>query len=196
MVKAMKLDCSILFCCFFLLSGCSFFGPLKKCLCNIGEDCGCGKGTNKGMTVEQLSNLADMHEEKLKNYFSIGITDEEVKYGGEDGHTSTDQNDVYGSERRCSYGAGEEYEGREDVSTLIRRTRAISTQLKARGMYGRANRFDSYIDVLMYGNRTLEESIRDVEDLVKTGQIGQDSLSNVGMVSRNTARRTRCNCGI
>jgi hypothetical protein len=54
-----------------------------------------------------------------------------------------------------------------DVSTLIVETRAISAQLKASGMYKQANKFDSYIDVLMYGNRTIDESLNDVMELVK-----------------------------
>lgn len=54
-----------------------------------------------------------------------------------------------------------------DVSTLISETRTISARLKASGMHKRANTFDSYIDVLTYGNRTIDESIRDVENLVK-----------------------------
>jgi hypothetical protein len=54
-----------------------------------------------------------------------------------------------------------------DVSTLIMETRAISAQLKASGMYKQANSFDSYIDVLTYGNRTIDESLSDVMRLVK-----------------------------
>ncbi|MDR1982873.1 MAG: hypothetical protein LBQ08_03705 [Holosporaceae bacterium] len=54
-----------------------------------------------------------------------------------------------------------------DVSTLIMETRAVSAQLKASGMHKQANKFDSYIDVLMYGNKTIDESINDVIKLVK-----------------------------
>jgi uncharacterized HAD superfamily protein len=55
----------------------------------------------------------------------------------------------------------------EDVSTLIAETRAISYQLKKSCMKEQANKFDSYTDVLMYGNRTIDESIKDVMELVK-----------------------------
>jgi hypothetical protein len=54
-----------------------------------------------------------------------------------------------------------------DVSTLIQETRAVSGRLKRAGMYEQANKFDSYTDVLMYGNNTLPESINDVMELVK-----------------------------
>ncbi|MDR2067875.1 MAG: hypothetical protein LBP41_02710 [Holosporaceae bacterium] len=54
-----------------------------------------------------------------------------------------------------------------DVSTLIHETRAVSGRLKRAGMYEQANKFDSYTDVLMYGNNTLPESINDVMELVK-----------------------------
>lgn len=55
-----------------------------------------------------------------------------------------------------------------DVSTLISETRTMSSKLKAAGLNERANKFDSYIDVLSYGNRTLDESIKDTQNLVKT----------------------------
>jgi hypothetical protein len=54
-----------------------------------------------------------------------------------------------------------------DVSTLIQETKAVSEKLKRSGMHEEANKFDSYIDVLMYGNNTLPESINDVLELVK-----------------------------
>jgi len=53
-----------------------------------------------------------------------------------------------------------------DVSTLISETRAISNHLKQLSMHQKANKFDSYIDVLTYGNRTLDESLDDVMTLV------------------------------
>lgn len=67
--------------------------------------------------------------------------------------------------------------GSTDVSTLISETRTISQKLKAAGMKERANKFDSYIDVLTYGNKTIDESIKDVENLVrnKEGSSGSDS---------------------
>jgi hypothetical protein len=55
----------------------------------------------------------------------------------------------------------------EDVSTLIARTRYISAKLKRIGMSEQANKFDSYTDVLMYGNQTIDESLHDVMELVK-----------------------------
>lgn len=57
--------------------------------------------------------------------------------------------------------------GNVDVSTLISETQTISRKLKAAGMKERANKFDSYIDVLTYGNKTIDESIKDVENLVR-----------------------------
>jgi hypothetical protein len=56
-----------------------------------------------------------------------------------------------------------------DVSTLIAETRAISAQLRRSCMKEQANKFDSYVDVLMYGNRTIDESLNDVMKLVKNG---------------------------
>ena len=57
----------------------------------------------------------------------------------------------------------------EDVSTLIAETRAISYRLKTSGCRELANKFDSYIDVLMYGNKTIQESVKDMQDLVREG---------------------------
>ncbi|MDR2766025.1 MAG: hypothetical protein LBB63_00995 [Holosporaceae bacterium] len=54
-----------------------------------------------------------------------------------------------------------------DVSTLIRETMAVSRKLKSAGMLEEANKFDSYTDVLMYGNNTIDESINDVLELVR-----------------------------
>jgi hypothetical protein len=61
------------------------------------------------------------------------------------------------------------FEGRRenDISTLIRETRALSAQLKAAGMRQQANKFDSYVDVLTYGNNTIDESLDDVMRLVR-----------------------------
>jgi hypothetical protein len=56
-----------------------------------------------------------------------------------------------------------------DVSTLIAETRRISAQLKYSGNISAANRFDSYTDVLMFGNRTIDESLNDVMRLVHGG---------------------------
>lgn len=56
-----------------------------------------------------------------------------------------------------------------DVSSLINRTKEISYSLKRAGLLKAANRFDSYTDVLIYGNRTLNESMQDVLRLVKCG---------------------------
>ncbi|MDR0632452.1 MAG: hypothetical protein LBF54_04440 [Holosporaceae bacterium] len=55
----------------------------------------------------------------------------------------------------------------EDISTLISETRAISARLKQSCMKEQANKFDSYIDVLTYGNRTIDESLGDVMKLTK-----------------------------
>ncbi|MDR1334469.1 MAG: hypothetical protein LBJ71_04580 [Holosporaceae bacterium] len=56
-----------------------------------------------------------------------------------------------------------------DISTLISETRAISSNLKRAGRVAQANKFDSYTDVLMYGNRTLDESMKDVIELTGNG---------------------------
>ena len=55
-----------------------------------------------------------------------------------------------------------------DVSTLIAETRDISARLKRACLKERANKFDSYTDVLMYGNNTIDESLNDVMILTKT----------------------------
>ena len=54
-----------------------------------------------------------------------------------------------------------------DISTLIAETRDISARLKRDSLKKRANKFDSYIDVLTYGNNTIEESLKDVMELIQ-----------------------------
>lgn len=56
-----------------------------------------------------------------------------------------------------------------DISTLISETRNISARLKESGFKEKANKFDSYTDVLMFGNNTVDESINDVMKLIKKG---------------------------
>ena len=69
--------------------------------------------------------------------------------------------------------------GNIDISTLISETQVISKKLKAAGMKERANKFDSYIDVLTYGNKTIDESIKDVENLVRNKSCGRGKDSKV-----------------
>lgn len=57
----------------------------------------------------------------------------------------------------------------EDLSSLIAETRALSRRLKAAKFNRLARKFDSYIDVLMYGNQTLAESVKDMQDLIIYG---------------------------
>ena len=64
-----------------------------------------------------------------------------------------------------------------DLSTLIAQTRSISTRLKRAGKLKIANQFDSYTDVLMYGNNTLDESINDVIRLVRNGYIPNEDTT-------------------
>lgn len=54
-----------------------------------------------------------------------------------------------------------------EVSGLITETRIASSAFKRMGYSAIANKFDSYTDVLMYGNRTLAESMNDVIALVR-----------------------------
>lgn len=54
-----------------------------------------------------------------------------------------------------------------EVSGLITETRMASNAFKRMGYPAIANKFDSYTDVLMYGNRTLAESMNDVMALVR-----------------------------
>jgi hypothetical protein len=54
-----------------------------------------------------------------------------------------------------------------DISTLIAETIGISNELKRAGLTRGARSFDSYVDVLMFGNHTLDESINDVISLVR-----------------------------
>ena len=56
-----------------------------------------------------------------------------------------------------------------DIAGLINKTTEIANRLRALGRLSDANRFDSYRDVLIYGNRTIDESMRDVELLVHKG---------------------------
>lgn len=57
----------------------------------------------------------------------------------------------------------------EDVSTLIAETQVMSYRLKSLKFHKLANKFNSYIDVLMYGNNTLLESVKDVQKLIQKG---------------------------
>lgn len=60
-------------------------------------------------------------------------------------------------------------ENRGDITTLIEETKKISMRLKKEGKFTEANKFDSYTDVLMFGNMTIDESLNDVMKLVKDG---------------------------
>lgn len=61
-----------------------------------------------------------------------------------------------------------------DLSTLIAQTRALSARLKRVGKLKTANQFDSYTDMLMYGNNTIDESINDVMKLVNFGYLSPE----------------------
>lgn len=54
-----------------------------------------------------------------------------------------------------------------DLSSLMRETKSLANQLREAGMEKKARKFESYTDVLMFGNNTLDESIKDVKCLVK-----------------------------
>lgn len=56
-----------------------------------------------------------------------------------------------------------------DVATLLNITTDIADQLRNFGYLKDARRFDSYRDVLMYGQYTIDESIDDVQKLVDHG---------------------------
>jgi hypothetical protein len=56
---------------------------------------------------------------------------------------------------------------KEDVSSLIIGTMAISAELKRLGKMSDARKFESYVDVLMFGNQTIDESLDDVMQLVR-----------------------------
>ena len=56
-----------------------------------------------------------------------------------------------------------------DVSTLVIETQFIANRLKFFKFNKLANKFCSYLDVLMYGNNTLNESVRDTQELVIKG---------------------------
>jgi hypothetical protein len=63
---------------------------------------------------------------------------------------------------------------------LITETRDISSKLKQAGLRQQANKFDSYTDVLMFGNNTLDESINDVMELVKKGNCVCPTIKEIG----------------
>lgn len=56
-----------------------------------------------------------------------------------------------------------------DIATLLNNTTTIANQLRKLGRFEDANRFDSYRDVLTYGQYTIEESINDVQKLIDLG---------------------------
>lgn len=86
--------------------------------------------------------VANRHREKLREHFSYGI-----KKG------------------RCN--RKNNVKNNTDISTLINETRNIASILRRNGRVKEANEFDSYVDVLMFGNRTIDESLNDVMVLVK-----------------------------
>ena len=59
--------------------------------------------------------------------------------------------------------------GSDDVSTLVSETQFIANRLRLFRFNKLANKFNSYLDVLMYGNNTLDESVRDTQELVTNG---------------------------
>ncbi|MDR0677595.1 MAG: hypothetical protein LBF57_02900 [Holosporaceae bacterium] len=66
----------------------------------------------------------------------------------------------------------------EDVSTLIQETKGIACRLRKAHMCTDANRFDSYTDVLVYGNKTIDESINDVMNLVRANHCSLSTKCN------------------
>ena len=65
-----------------------------------------------------------------------------------------------------------------DMSSLINETKLIADQLRADGEIEKANRFDSYVDVLMFGNNTIDESINDVIKLVNDHEISSSKTDS------------------
>ena len=51
----------------------------------------------------------------------------------------------------------------------MNKTYCINLLLKSLKLNGLANKFDSYADVLIYGNDTIQESVKDMQDLVRGG---------------------------
>ena len=66
-----------------------------------------------------------------------------------------------------------------DISTLSRDAIEMATRLRRANMHAEANRFESYADVLIYGNQTLEESMQDVFNLVNGKVANQTSESTL-----------------
>lgn len=71
-----------------------------------------------------------------------------------------------------------------DISTLIAETQKISARLKRENRYAEARKFDSYTDVLMFGNNTLDESLNDVMELIKYNEYAKNRSEE--------ERRKRC----
>jgi hypothetical protein len=67
------------------------------------------------------------------------------------------------------------YNVSSDISTLASETRAVSAALKRANMNSKARKFDSYTDVLIFGNNTLVESINDVMELVRGNVNNKDN---------------------
>ncbi|MDR2794977.1 MAG: hypothetical protein LBB12_04325 [Holosporaceae bacterium] len=67
-----------------------------------------------------------------------------------------------------------------DISTLIEETRRISARLKKENKYTEARKFDSYTDVLMFGNNTIDESLNDVMELIGQGKNTEKSADGSG----------------
>lgn len=83
-----------------------------------------------------IEYVADRHREKLRTHFSKGKS-------------------------RCVSKTNN-----YDIHSLIYETRYIAGRLRTEGRLEEANEFDSYVDVLMFGNKTIDESINDVAKLV------------------------------
>lgn len=82
----------------------------------------------------------------------------------------------------------------EDISSLARETRVIADQLRATGDPVRANRFDSYCDVLFYGNHTIDESLNDVIKLVKGGKFQSTNPCTPKTFTEKMKHLFSCDC--
>ena len=74
-----------------------------------------------------------------------------------------------------------------DMSSLINETKLIADQLRADGEIEKANRFDSYVDVLMFGNNTIDESINDVIKLVNDQEVSSSETDSPEECGRNVS---------
>ena len=94
-----------------------------------------------------IDSMMHDHREKLREHFSRGNRESKC--------------------RRKRYGNVERDVEGTNISVLTDRALKIADRLKEIGRYDEADEFYSYVDVLMFGNKSVKSSMADVKKLVQ-----------------------------